>query len=222
MKTYMPFPADLMVDPENLSGLCCLCREFRRGHKACPWCIQGIFFYDLPVKTDNNGIFFDSECVGCPKKLRVNLFQMKIRMDQTYRIVNYTKENLERLDSELKNMVEHLAFYKLYIFSVACGRKCIGRYKRITLKNVAKHIWIVDKMKLSCLSCGRPDLIPLDYLRLLYMYDLNYYCRDCVYIRDKFQYSRRLDYEDYGKLYAEKNIKTEDGWKTLGEFYNSL
>jgi len=162
--------------------------EYRKTRTLCPWCVKNIYLNSFPVT-----LVFDYEilCVEkcfCGKPLRINLYALFVRYYSMFRFEEIRlirhMEDLKSLDSEIGRIEMNINSDVIHgfqqVFVIACNRRCLGKYKNIGLKHVCKFVWRIDKVRLTCFSCKKSEIVTVNDLGF-FCEDCKFYCRECLF-----------------------------------------
>lgn len=134
----------------------------------------------------------------CKKRIEPRKVYNVILPTMTARIIN--GDSLISADETLDDIVKNRKLEYGILdeirdrFLIVCDKKCVGKYQRVILKRVAKHVWITDRVKLNCFSCGNLEVVPLEALTSSSLKDFRFFCRNCFVTEDTVEIGRRLDY----------------------------
>lgn len=147
---------------------------------ACARCEKDHYTYipaNLNLRCEGDVLILNHKCV-CNKKIRANLNNIFLKTDEpdiNQTVVILNQRLLRNMD---KNMIERNVLKPgnssrpVNGFLIACSKKCVGKYERIFLKNVAKYIWTIRSIKFRCLGCGKLEFSP-------FIFEREYYCKTC-------------------------------------------
>ena len=173
-----------------------------RTTTLCPWCVKNIYLNSFPVALVFNYEILCVEKCFCGKPLRINFYALFFRHYSIFRFGETRRirhmEDLKSLDSEIGRIFEIKSdmIHRFHqVFVIACNRGCLGKYKNICLKHVYKFVWCIDKVRLTCFSCKKSEIVSVNDLVLSIFEDHRFYCYECLFEK---KYRRRLgvDYRD--------------------------
>jgi len=150
--------------------------------------VKNIYLNSFPAAMVFNYEILSVEKCFCGKLLRINLYALFIRhffifMFEETRRIRHMKD-LKSLDSDIVRIFEFntdmiYRFQKFFV--IACNRRCLGKYKNIFLKHVFKFVWCIDKVRLTCFSCKKSEIVSVNILGF-FIEDHRFYCRKCLFL----------------------------------------
>lgn len=165
-----------------------------KSNNCCPNCVLTRYFAEVDGKCT---------CITCNKEIRPNFYGLFLKFD-IYSRRNFANrylrhhtmiENIQGIEKILhgENPENFADIGKRQVIITACNRKCVGKYQRLLFKNVSKHLWILDRIKMICKLCNRVEVLSLsdhyfdmERREIFHIEKMtvkridSFYCRECL------------------------------------------